>query len=190
MGWSSRPWDGAVRVIRSSLRLPISLESLHSSHNLKSWQNGVMRDAAAAADPWGTFGFSIRLQVRHPRRSTEAVSNALGIRPTRAVIAGESRTTGAGAQLSGIYKESYCSLRICTGTGRALESRLRAATRRLQEHATLLRSWRRSGGTLAYYITIHGEAAMGLSLGPDLLSDIGRLGVELGIEALRTRQRP
>jgi len=53
-----------------------------------------------------------------------------------------------------------------------------------------MRSWRRSGGTLAYYITIHGEAAMGLSIAPDLLSEIGGLGIELGIEALRARQRP
>jgi hypothetical protein len=105
------------------------------------------------------------------------------------VVAGEARTTGAGAPLAGTYKESYCSLHLGTGTGRALESRLRVATRKLRKHAALLRSWRRSGGTLAYYVTIHGEAAMGLSVAPDLLLDIGRLGVELGIEALRARQR-
>lgn len=149
-----------------------------------------MRDAAAVADPWGTFGFSINLQVRHPRRSTDAVSKALGIRPSRAGVAGEARTTGAGAPLPGTHKESYCSLHLVTGTGRALESRLRAATRKLRKHAALLRSWRRSGGALAYYITIHGEAAMGLSVAPDLLSEIGGLGIELGIEALRARQRP
>jgi hypothetical protein len=68
-------------------------------------------------------------------------------------------------------------------------TRLRVATRKLRKHAALLRSWRRSGGTLAYYVTIHGEAAIGFSVAPDLLSDIGRLGVELGIEALRARQR-
>lgn len=150
-----------------------------------------MRAAAAVADPWGTFGFSIKLQARHPRRSTEAVSKALGIRPSRAVVAGEARTTGAGAPLPGSYKESYCSIHLVTGTGRALESRLRTATqKKLRKRAALLRSWRRSGGTLAYHITIHGEAAMGLSVAPDLLSEIGGLGIELGIEALRARQRP
>lgn len=148
-----------------------------------------MREAAPVADPWGTFGFSITLQVRHPRCSTGGVSKALGIRPSRAFVAGEARATGAGSPLPGTYKESYCSLHLGTGTGRALESRLRAATRKLHEHAALLRSWRRSGGTLAYHVTIHGEAAMGLSIAPDLLMDIGRLGVELGIEALHARQR-
>ncbi len=118
------------------------------------------------------------------------MSTGLGIRPSQAFVAGEARTTGAGAPLPGTYKESYCSLHLGTGTGCALESRLRASTRKLPKHAAVLRSWRRSGGTLAYYITIHGEAAMGLSVAPDLLSEIGGLGVELGIEALRARQRP
>ncbi len=80
--------------------------------------------------------------------------------------------------------------RLAKGIGPdALEARLGAITRKLAKHSAVLRSWRRSGGTLSYYLTVHGEAAMGFSLSPELLSDIGRLGIELGVEALRARQR-
>jgi hypothetical protein len=89
-----------------------------------------------------------------------------------------------------VYRNSYCFYRVAKGTGPdALEARLRAVTRRLGEHAAFLRSWRKSGGSLSYYLVVHGEAAMGFSLRPQLLSDIGRLGIELGVEALRARQR-
>lgn len=140
--------------------------------------------------PWASFGFAISLQVRHPRLSTDNVSKALGLRPGRAWVAGEPRATPKGTPLTGVHRESYCYYRLAKGIGPgALETRLGAVTKKLAKHSALLRSWRRSGGTLLYYVIIHGEAAMGFSLSPDLLSDIGRLGVELGVEALRTRQR-
>ena len=97
-----------------------------------------MRDDGTADDTWGTFGFIIKLQLRHPRRSTDALCKALGLRPRWARVAG-------------------------------------------QPH--------RTGGTLAYSVTVHGEPAMGFSFGPELLQEIGRLGIEPGVEALRVRQR-
>jgi hypothetical protein len=153
-------------------------------------QDGSMTAATESDSSWATFGFSVALQVRYPRLSTEKVSKELGLRPGRVVMAGEPRATAGGTPLAGIHRESYCSCHLAKGTGSAaLEARLRNVTEKLGRHAVLLRSWRRSGGRLSYYLTVHGEAAMGFSLGPELLADIGRLGVELGVEALRARQR-
>jgi hypothetical protein len=90
-----------------------------------------------------------------------------------------------GTPLAGVYKESYCFYRLAKGTGPDdLETRLRAATRALAKRATVLRGWRRSGGRLSYYVAIRGTGAMGFTLRPELLSEIARVGVELGVEAL------
>ena len=149
-----------------------------------------MDDVAAVADTWGEPSDSAwAAQVRHPRRSTDAVSKALGIRPSRAFVAGEARTTGAGAPLRDVQAVVLLT-DLGKGTGRALESRLRAATRKLRKHAALLRSWRRSGGTLAYYVTIHGEAAMGCRSRRTSCRTSDSLGVELGIEACGPCWRP
>ncbi len=61
--------------------------------------------------------------------------------------------------------------------------------RRTVERNRSFDSWRRSGGRLSHYVTVHGEGAKGFSLAPDLLSEMGRLGVEFGVEALTARQR-
>jgi hypothetical protein len=116
-----------------------------------------------ATDPessWASFTFTISLQARHPRRSTETISAALGRRPGRAWVAGEARATPKGTPLAGVYKESYCFFKLAKGTGpSALEARLRAATRALAKHSTVLRGWRRA-----------------------------RVGVELGVEFLKRPQ--
>lgn len=147
-------------------------------------------DVADANDnPWATFGFIITLKARHPRLSTDRLSKGLGRRPSVAWVAGAPRTTPTGSALPGTYRNSYCVFDLGRGIGPvAFEARLRAATRRLAKHAALLRSWRRSGGTLAYHVTVHGTAAMGFTIPPSLGIEIGRLGIELGIEALRARQ--
>lgn len=140
-------------------------------------------------DDRGTFGFIIRLKVRHPRLSTERLVKGLRVRPGTSWVADSPRTTPKGTALPGTHRESYCSFLLGKGTGPAsFEARLRAATRRLGKHAPLLRSWRRSGGTLAYHITVHGTAAMGFTTPPDLIVQIARRGIEIGFEALRARQ--
>lgn len=143
-----------------------------------------------AESSWASFTFTVSLQVRHPRRSTDAISATLRRRPGRAWVAGEARATPKGTPLTGVYKESYCFYRLAKGTGpEALEARLRAATRTLAKHSAALRGWRRSGGRLSYYVALRGTGAMGFVLTPDLLSEIARAGVELGVEALWDRPK-
>lgn len=147
-----------------------------------------MATATDSESSWASFTFTISLQVRHPRRSTDANSAALGRRPGRAWVAGEPRATPTGTPLAGAYKESYCYYRLAKGTGpEALESRLRAATRRLAKISAALRGWRRSGGRLSYYVAIRGTGAMGFTLSPEMLSEVARLGIELGVESLWNR---
>ncbi len=108
------------------------------------------------------FGFSISLQVRHPHASTEKLSKALRLVPGRAWVAREPRTTPTGVPLPGVYRNSCCYYDFAVGKGGGvLEEQLRAVTRRLGRHARLLASWRRSGGTFSYYVTIYGATAMG-----------------------------
>jgi hypothetical protein len=135
---------------------------------------------------WASFRFGISLQVRHPHRSTESISTALGRRPGRAWVAGEARATPTGTPLAGVYRESYCFFDLAKGTGPSeLEARLRAATRTLAKHSAALRRWRRSGGRLTYYVFISSTGAMGFSLRPELLAEIARAGVELGVEFMK-----
>jgi hypothetical protein len=135
------------------------------------------------------FGFIISLQVRHPELSTKEVSKGLRLRPGRAWVAGEPRTTPTGRSLPGTYQNSYCFYRLAKGMGGdALTKKLNAVNHRLQRHTRLLGRWRRTGGTLLYYVTIHGRNAMGVVFDPHLLSDVAKLGISLGVEALAARQ--
>lgn len=139
--------------------------------------------AVEAESSWASFTFTISLQVRHPRRSTDVISATLRRRPGRAWVAGEARVTPKGTPLPGVYKKSYCFYRLAKGTGpEALEARLRAATRTLAKHSAALRGWRRTGGRLSYYVFISSTGAMGFSLRPELLAEIARVGVDLGVE--------
>ena len=135
------------------------------------------------------FGFIISLQIRHPKLSTEELSKSLRLRPGRAWVAGEPRTTPRNRSLPGTYKNSYCFYRLAKGTGRdALTKKLNAVNLRLRRHAGLLGRWRRTGGTLLYDVTIHGRNAMGVVFDAQLLSDVAKLGISLGVEALAARQ--
>jgi len=138
------------------------------------------------------FGYSITLKVTHHRLATDEWRKVLGLRPGRSWVVGEPRTTPIGTPLSesaGIYKESYCYFNMSDGLGwYDFERALRATTRRIARHAGLVRRWRNGGGTLSYHVFLHGKNAMGVNLAPDLLVEIGRLGITLGIEALATRQ--
>jgi hypothetical protein len=145
----------------------------------------------AAAQDREDFGFNISLQVRHPKLSTDELSKGLRLRPGRAWVAREERATPKGNPLPGLYKTSYCYYDLAKGLGAdSLARKLSLANRRLQRHAALLRRWRKTGGTLHYYVTIHGRNAMGVEFDPQLLSNLAELGISLGLEALAARQRP
>ena len=137
------------------------------------------------------FGFIISLQVRHPHLSTEGMSRALRLRPWRSWVAGEPRSAPNGRELRGNWKDSYCTYAVGEGTGEvAMVQRLHAVNQRLLRRKALLRKWQRSGGSLSYYVTVHGRNAMGMVFGPELMSEMARLGIEFGLEALSARQRP
>jgi hypothetical protein len=130
------------------------------------------------------YGFSLALQARHPKLPVDAWTKALRQKPVRSWRTGEPRTTPAGRRLDGSYRESYGCWDLAQGRGDVLVRRLFAVTKKLAKHRAFFRRWRATGGTVAYYLTLSGQRTVPVEMPPELLAEMGNLGVRLGVEVL------
>jgi hypothetical protein len=130
------------------------------------------------------YRFSLALQVKHPILGTDVWTKALRVKPVPSWHVGEPRATPTGRRLDGAHKASYGSWDLAEGRGDVLVRRLSAITRKLAKHKTLIRRWRTTGGSLAYYLVLSGGHAIPMELPSKLLAEMGAVGVELGVEIL------
>jgi hypothetical protein len=85
--------------------------------------------------------------------------------------------------LNGVYAECYCYFDLGKGRRQALAGCLGETNSLLARRSRQLAVWRQSGGSLNYYVSLYGGSGVVAQVFmPDLLADIGRLGVELGLE--------
>lgn len=94
---------------------------------------------------------------------------------------GEERTTPIGRPLHGTYRESYCVFDLGEGEDGELAAFLRLTLAELEHAAAFIGDVRRTGGKVSYYVSWspgdHGE-----TFSVDLIADMARLGIDLGIE--------
>ena len=130
-----------------------------------------------------SFSYRVSLQVRHPYADPQHIINGLGLPPVRSWAAGERRATPKGTLLLGAYRESYCAFDIGAGDDGRLADLLRRALARIGPSAAFIAELRQTGGTLNFSITwMPGEK--GEVFGVNLLTDMARLGIDLGVEPL------
>ncbi len=134
-----------------------------------------------------SYDFSLALQVKHPNLSADLWSKSLRMAPVRSWRADQPRSTPKGRKLVGTYKASYGCWELVEGRGNSLVRSLAAMTKRLSKHKKLVRRWRATGGSVAYYLALSGPRMIPFVLPPELLAEMGDLGVELGVETLLKR---
>ena len=134
------------------------------------------------------FDYRISLQVHHPVTDPAEIEAGLGLTASLSWKAGERRSTPAGTELPGFYRETYCVFHLAKGEDGALAKRLRDAVNLLQPKKEYLDWLHETGGRSNFYIGwVAGER--GENFDVPLLSDIAQLGIQLGIEPYRVRQQ-
>ena len=127
------------------------------------------------------FRYRVSLQVRHPNADAERIITGIGRIARRCWTAGEARTTPDGRPLTGNYRESYCVFDLVDSEDGQLAACLRRTLAELEHVAEFIGDLRRTGGTVGYYVSWfpgdHGEV-----FDTDLIADMARLGISLGIE--------
>ena len=130
-----------------------------------------------------SFSYRVSLQVRHPYADPQRIIKGIGFPLVRSWAAGERRATPKGTLLLGAYTESYCAFDIGAGDDGELADFLRRTLTRMDSSAAFIAELRQTGGTLSFFITwTLGEK--GEVFDVNLLTDMARLGIDLGIEPL------
>jgi len=129
------------------------------------------------------FSYRVSLQVRHPYADPQRIIKGIGLPFVRSWAAGERRATPKGTLLPGAYTESDCAFDIGEGDDGELAHCLRRTMKQIEASAAFIAELRQTGGTLNFFITwTPGER--GEVFDVNLLTNLARLGIDLGIEPL------
>ena len=133
------------------------------------------------------YTFTVSLRLHHPLLSPTDISAALDMKPTTAHAVGEPRTTPTGAALDGRYHQTYwcaslMSSEAASSVDMPLEGFLSDALDALWPKRAWLSDFAASGGTAEYFVGLFLNGNAGVTLSPQLMSRLGEIGVELGLD--------
>jgi hypothetical protein len=134
------------------------------------------------------FDFAVSLRIVHPDIDPAVVSAALSMAPKYSWKAGDPRVTPKGNPLGGTRKESYCTFDVARGGDGEVAERLAEAIERLAEHREFLGKLKATGGSAMFYVFWYPNGDTGEIFGADLLAQMGRLGIDLGLNVFDDRQ--
>lgn len=134
-----------------------------------------------------TFSYGVSLQIRHPDADPQKIAAGIGLTPSQCWAVGDKRETPKGTPLLGTHGESYCVFDLGGGDDGELADFLRNTVKGLEHSAAFIGELRDTGGKLNFYVfwTL-GER--GELFDVELLANMARLGIDLGIEPIRVEQ--
>lgn len=130
-----------------------------------------------------SFSYSVSLQVWHPDADPQSIVAGIGLPPSRCWAAGDQRMTPKGTRLDGKYRESYCVFRLGGSDDGELANFLAATLQKLESQAAFINHLRGSGGKVSFFVSWT-PGGRGEVFDVQLLADMARLGINLGIEPL------
>lgn len=129
------------------------------------------------------YRFTIVLQMSHPTMHSTIVTKALGVEPKRSWTVGEVRRTPTGTALEGIYRQTSWSISERFERRRDFfDACLEFIDRILQPRAKFVDSFLQTGGKIAVYLQIPGDANIGDAITAEGLARVARLGIEISVE--------
>lgn len=130
------------------------------------------------------YSYILSLRLSHPSMDPRAMTDALGLRPSRTWRAGEARSTPKGEPLDGTNRDSYWVARIEGGNWppTSLAAAIGGALDRLSDHRAFLRRVRSEGGSVEVFIGWFFDGLGGDVLPHDLLARAGDLGLDLSFD--------
>lgn len=130
------------------------------------------------------YGYSLSLRLWHPSMDPQAMTDALGLRPSRTWRTGGPRSTPKGELLGGTNGESYWTACIARGDWppTPLAAAIGGALDRLADHRAFLRRVRSEGGSVEVFIGWFFDGLGGDVLPHDPLARAGDLGLDLSFD--------
>lgn len=133
------------------------------------------------------FRYAISLRVHGLGFDPQAVSNELQLPMTASWRTGDARVTPRGRRLGGRRTDTYCCLKIASGDDGQLAQSLVAASAKLMRHELFLHRLREAGATMYFYVFWYPNGDTGEVFPTSLLLELGRLGIDLGINVYDDR---
>lgn len=138
-----------------------------------------------------TYRFRVSVRLRHPSENLTALSEQLGLEPSRSWFAGERRTTPRGEPLDGLWDHSYSTMPVDVENDDGLEAALERMASFLSGNAQALEQHVSSGGSIELFIGYFQEGFnSGFSLSAELMSKYAALGVNLDFDVYGQGNEP
>lgn len=129
------------------------------------------------------FNFSATLIFRSQNSDLQYICDCLGMEPKRRWIKGQPRTTPKGSQLAGVYDESRCGFDLELGEGEEPCDLLTRVTDKLYSDENVIKQVTEEGGSVECYVTWSVGRDIILLFDDRLLSKMGEMKINLGVEA-------
>jgi hypothetical protein len=133
------------------------------------------------------YEFTISLRIRHPHFDPALMTEELGLAPQHTWRAGEARRDPAGAELKGVYRESYWMGRlmeepqVCSDV-LSVESLLVQLLSQLRRGQSMLERLTAEGGVAELHVSLFARAEFKLDLSSQLITALDRLRLGLVFE--------
>ena len=114
--------------------------------------------------------------------NADEISRNLGMRPDISWTAGDRRNTPKGTPLSGRYERSYCCFRIKHSRSIEMIDLIKAFNKTLGKKRSFLKSFRKSGGSLEYFIGWFLREPDGEIFDVKLIEQLSQLGIRLAFD--------
>jgi hypothetical protein len=132
------------------------------------------------------FSYTVSLQVWHPDADPQSIIAEIGLVPFRSWARGDERETPKGTPLPGTYPESYCVFHLGDREDGELANFLREILAKLEHVAAFTSELRRIGGRISFFIS-WSAGDRGEVFDVELLANMARLGIDLGIDPLNSQ---
>lgn len=123
--------------------------------------------------------YSIRLLIRHPTLSVQAITAYLGVEPSYSWDAGEAGRS-----------DSMWALETWTAGERCFFDELGAVLGWLEGKPTFIKHTRIGGGKVSLIAQLAGRVNVGDELSPETMARASALGVSIGVEVFPNLRRP
>jgi hypothetical protein len=124
--------------------------------------------------------FKISLRIWHPNVRSDDITEALGLLPNISFTAGDRSVTPKGGELGGVRAETFWSHQWSVGD--SFEVEMAEISENLLKESDFLRSLRKTGGRLEYFIGWFSSHNSGFVLDHALLELLSDLKVDLAFD--------
>lgn len=133
------------------------------------------------------YEFTIALCIRHPTIDPSRITDSLGIEPQHTWKAGKRRCDDAGAELEGVYRESYWTGLLMaepqlSSEQMSVERVLEQSLAQLHRAHDFLVQLNTDGGVVTLLVNLFSRGVLRLDLSAELLVSLGRLGLSIALD--------